>query len=83
MKITAIQNIKKYTVTTNQIIKQVQVIVTPAVKKETTITVAQLGKRGLVGLTAYEIAVKNGFTGNEPEWLLSLKGSGFDGGIIF
>ena len=31
-------------------------------------------------LTAYEIAVKNGFTGTEAEWLLSLKGkNGEDG----
>ncbi len=30
---------------------------------------------GEKGLSAYEIAVKNGFTGTEAEWLASLKGS--------
>lgn len=28
-----------------------------------------------VGLSAYEIAVKNGFNGTEEEWLASLKGT--------
>lgn len=26
------------------------------------------------GLSAYEVAVKNGYTGTEQEWLTSLKG---------
>lgn len=30
--------------------------------------------RGLMGLSAYEVAVKNGFVGTEDEWLLSLIG---------
>lgn len=28
----------------------------------------------VVGLSAYEVAVKNGYTGTETEWLASLKG---------
>ena len=33
-----------------------------------------------IGLSAYDIAVRNGFTGTEEEWLLSLKGNdGTDG----
>ncbi|WP_337553277.1 hypothetical protein [Acidaminococcus fermentans] len=32
------------------------------------------GKPGSNGLSAYELAVKNGFTGNESAWLESLKG---------
>lgn len=32
------------------------------------------GKPGSNGLSAYELAVKNGFTGNEYAWLQSLKG---------
>lgn len=35
------------------------------------------------GLSAYEVAVKNGFEGNEKEWLASLKGEpGTDGDFI-
>lgn len=34
----------------------------------------QSGKDGLNGLSAYEIAVSQGFTGTESEWILSLKG---------
>lgn len=34
------------------------------------------GERGLQGLSAYHIAVSNGFTGTEVEWLDSLNGLG-------
>lgn len=38
------------------------------------------GKDGLNGLSAYEIAVKHGFSGTEVEWLSSIKGeAGKDG----
>ncbi|MCR5728488.1 MAG: hypothetical protein K6G24_13615 [Lachnospiraceae bacterium] len=38
------------------------------------------GTTGATGLSAYEIAVKNGFIGTETEWLASLKGEkGADG----
>lgn len=33
------------------------------------------GDPGPAGPSAYEVAVKNGFKGTEPEWLLSLHGS--------
>ena len=29
------------------------------------------------GLSAYEVALKNGFVGSETEWLASLKGDAF------
>lgn len=35
------------------------------------------GRDGVDGLSAYEIAVKNGFNGTEEEWLESLQGTGF------
>lgn len=38
------------------------------------------GEVGNDGLSAYEIAVKNGYIGTEPEWLLSLKGDRGDTG---
>lgn len=33
------------------------------------------GEKGDPGLSAYEVAVANGFVGTEPEWLASLSGS--------
>lgn len=40
----------------------------------------QNGKDGIDGLSAFEIAVKNGFTGTISDWLASLKGTdGVDG----
>lgn len=39
-----------------------------------------IGEVGNDGLSAYEIAVKNGYIGTEPEWLLSLKGDKGDTG---
>lgn len=39
-----------------------------------TLTACQLGQNGNDGLSAYEIAVRNGFEGTEKEWLDSLVG---------
>lgn len=36
------------------------------------------GDPGNNGLSAYEVAVNEGFTGTEAEWLASLKGNGFE-----
>lgn len=38
------------------------------------------GKPGTTGLSAYELAAKNGFSGNESAWLASLKGDKGDQG---
>lgn len=44
----------------------------------------EAGTDGKDGLSAYEIALKNGFIGTEDEWLLSLKGEeGFSGIVGF
>lgn len=40
---------------------------------------ANIGPRGL---SAYEVALANGFVGTEAEWLASIAGT-IDGGIIF
>lgn len=32
------------------------------------------GERGIQGLSAYQVALKNGFVGTEEQWLESLKG---------
>ena len=70
MRVTSIQNIKKYTVTANQATKQVRVVVNAPIQKVTRITIAQLGQRGFTGISAYDIAVNNGFIGTEAQWLL-------------
>lgn len=36
------------------------------------------GDPGDNGLSAYEVAVSEGFTGTKAEWLESLKGNGFE-----
>lgn len=44
------------------------------------ITISTVGVAGQRGMSAYEVAVDNGFTGTEKEWLESLKGKdGKDG----
>lgn len=40
------------------------------------------GPPGGNGPSAYEVAVANGFTGTEPEWLLSLEGADGDDGSV-
>jgi len=52
-----------YDVTVNQ--TTIDVITTPVQIK---------GDTGETGLSAYELAVQNGFVGTEQEWLESLKG---------
>lgn len=38
------------------------------------LTIAPVGAPGAAGLSAYEVAVANGFVGTEAEWLASLVG---------
>lgn len=40
------------------------------------------GDKGDDGLSAYEVAVENGFVGTEQQWLESLKGRDGVGGVI-
>ena len=42
----------------------------------------EAGIDGKDGLSAYEIALKNGFTGTEDEWLTSLRGEEGISGIV-
>ncbi len=48
--------------------------------KESFGTQIQTGIKGGNGLSAYEVAVKNGFIGTEAEWLESLRGANGDDG---
>lgn len=42
----------------------------------------EAGTDGKDGLSAYEVAVRNGFTGTEDEWLASLRGEEGISGIV-
>lgn len=56
MEVTAIQNVRKFIVTATSTPRQYKVVI------------ATLGKRGLPGKSAYQIAVENGYTGTEAEF---------------
>ena len=43
--------------------------------------IGTLGANMVRGFSAYEIAVKNGFTGTEEEWLASIRGEDGNDGI--
>lgn len=65
-----------------EIIEAVNITV---IEEETSILieVSESGAQGVKGMSAYEIAVKNGFLGNEPQWLKSLMtNSIIDGGAF-
>ena len=49
MRVTATQNIKKYSLKATQNLKISRVIITPRVKREMVITISPLGKRGFTG----------------------------------
>ena len=72
MEVTTIQHLKKYIVTVNQETNQVKVTVNNGIENKNNVVINQLGKRGFQGISAYDIAVKNGFIGTESQWLLSL-----------
>lgn len=58
MKITSIENIKNYVVSSTQKTKKIRVIINP------------LGKAGFKGKSAYQYAVDAGYTGNEDEFTM-------------
>lgn len=56
-----------------QAVTNVDILVEPQITTfEVVLTEMQVP--GADGLSAYEVAVENGFVGTEEEWLLSLKG---------
>jgi hypothetical protein len=80
MKVTINQTVKKSDVVINQTTKQIFVTI-QSIAKQNSCTISPLGKRGFKGFSNYEIAVTNGFTGTEVEWLDSQKN--IDGGLIY
>lgn len=80
MEVTINQTVKRYDVVVNQTTKQINVNIISQ-PKQTTVTISPLGKRGLKGKSNYEIAIENGFSGTELEWLDSQKN--IDGGLIY
>lgn len=51
-----------------------QTFATKLAESQTTILTGLVYKLGEDGMSAYEVAVKNGFEGTEQEWLNSLNG---------
>lgn len=49
---------------------------------ENTFELKQVGRRGMPGISAYQVAVEQGFVGTEQEWLDSLKGGSMDDNTI-
>lgn len=70
MRVTIFENIKKYNITVNQQVNSFRVQIKPNTITQR-ITIASLGKQGL---SAYEIAVQEGFVGTIEDWQNSLKG---------
>ena len=73
MEVTVIEKTKRYTVSGSQTTKRYEVNGVQTVKRFT-LQIAELGKRGYSGKSAYELALSNGFLGTEAQWLASLKG---------
>jgi hypothetical protein len=47
------------------------------------IILIEVGDLGVSGLSAYELAVNNGFVGTESEWITSITLGNIDAGIIY
>lgn len=65
------------------VVEQTQTGATISITDKTGTTFATIanGKNGIHGASAYELAVKNGFSGTEIEWLASLQGEKGDTGV--
>ena len=72
MKVTVNQTVEQYKLTSTQNVDQFRVIVSESIST-IRVTVASLGASGL---SAYDIAVVNGFVGTQQQWLQSLQGQG-------
>lgn len=55
--------------------KKIVYAVDPDTGEATSVVVGESGGEGSPGLSAYQIAVNNGFSGTEAEWLISLRGT--------
>ena len=71
MKVEVTQTVKKYKVSVNLVSKTINVVLQP-IQKKYAVEVARFGLKGDTGLSAYQIALNNGFIGSEVEWLQSL-----------
>ncbi len=70
-------------VTVNETIESI-ILEVLEIESSITLEVEELGMQGLQGISAYQVALNNGFIGNEREWLESLVPiAGTNGGIIY
>ena len=78
--ITIQDTIEDYNISINEDSDDVSILITETVTN-TNIVIDEIGIKGDTGISNYQIAVNNGFTGDEMQWLESQKN--IDGGIIF
>lgn len=71
MRVTVNQTTQEYRVTATENTNQFRILVSESVATTIRVTVASLG---VSGLSAYAVALINGFVGTEQDWLESLKG---------
>lgn len=71
MKATFVQNVKKYESSFNQTTREFNVQIVNQTRRFTS-TFSPLGQRGERGKSTYEIAVENGFIGDEQDFIDSL-----------
>ena len=62
-------------ITVDETTESVNIIVTE-VSTPINLEVSEMGSQGMQGLSAYQIAVNNGFVGTQAQWLLSLQSGG-------
>jgi hypothetical protein len=72
--------VENVSISFEEITESISVEITETIEV-TEIVFEELGVRGLTGKSTYQIAVDNGFTGTQTEWLESQKN--IDGGLIF
>ena len=70
MRVTVNQTVEQYRLTATQNVDQFRVVVSESTST-IRVTAASLG---VSGLSAYDIAVVNGFVGTQQQWLQSLQG---------
>ena len=70
MRVTVNQTVEQYRLTATQNVDQFRVVVS----ESTSIIRVTAASLGVSGLSAYDIAVVNGFVGTQQQWLQSLQG---------
>lgn len=74
--------IEDYNIIVNDNTEDISILITETVTNtNTNIVIEEIGIKGDTGISNYQIAINNGYLGNETQWLESQKN--IDGGLIF